>query len=136
MKPYIHKVQYYETDMMGITHHSNYIRWMEEARIDFMDQMGYPYARLEREGIMSPVRSVECSYKRPTAFDDSISITVSVESFSGARLVLLYKMTGPNGNTVCEARSEHAFINKEGRILRLDKEKPEFCEALKALMPH
>ena len=43
MKPYIHKVQYYETDMMGITHHANYIHWMEEARIDFMDQLGFPY---------------------------------------------------------------------------------------------
>ena len=33
MEPYLHKVQYYETDKMGIAHHSNYIRWMEEARL-------------------------------------------------------------------------------------------------------
>ena len=43
MQPYTKKVQYYETDMMGIAHHANYIRWMEEARIDFLDRMGFPY---------------------------------------------------------------------------------------------
>lgn len=50
MNAYTHKVQYYETDMMGITHHANYIHWMEEARIDFMDQLGFPYAKMESDG--------------------------------------------------------------------------------------
>ena len=50
MKKYIHKVNYYETDKMGITHHSNYIRWMEEARIDFLEQIGFSYDKLEKEG--------------------------------------------------------------------------------------
>ena len=43
MKDYLHRVQYYETDMMGVTHHANYIHWMEEARIEFMDRIGFPY---------------------------------------------------------------------------------------------
>ena len=38
---YTHRVKYYETDKMGVTHHSNYVRWMEEARVDFMDKIGY-----------------------------------------------------------------------------------------------
>ena len=45
--PYEHKVQYYETDQMGIVHHSNYIRWFEEARVDFLDQVDMSYARME-----------------------------------------------------------------------------------------
>ena len=55
MTPYVHQVQYYETDRMGITHHSNYIRWMEEARVDFLRQIGWGYDRLEAMGIVSPV---------------------------------------------------------------------------------
>ena len=43
MEPYIHKVQYYETDQMAFVHHSNYIRWFEEARIHYMEQIGAPY---------------------------------------------------------------------------------------------
>ena len=80
---YIRKVQYHETDRMGITHHSNYIKWMEEARIDFLDKVGYSYARLEAEGILSPVIGVECSYKHPTTFDDTVRIVVGVEAFKG-----------------------------------------------------
>ena len=73
---YQHKVQYYETDKMGITHHSNYIRWMEEARVDYMAQLGYPYDRLEREGIGSPVLEAHCNYKHSTTYPDVIKIAV------------------------------------------------------------
>ena len=132
MKPYFHKVQYYETDMMGITHHANYIRWMEEARIDFMDQLGFPYSKMEAEGVVSPVRSVSCTYLKPSTFGDLVCISVSVESFNGVVLSIRYTMTNQKNETVCEAQSEHAFINREGRIVRLDKEQPEFCEKLKA----
>ncbi len=51
MKPYTRKVQYYETDMMGVAHHAHYLHWMEEARIDFMQQLGFPYKRMEAEGV-------------------------------------------------------------------------------------
>ena len=50
-----HEVQYYETDRMGITHHSNYVRWMEEARTFFLREIGWPYEKIEEEGIISPV---------------------------------------------------------------------------------
>ena len=60
---YTRPIQYYETDRMGVVHHSNYIRWMEEARVDFMNQCGLPYAKLEQRGIMMPVLSASCQYK-------------------------------------------------------------------------
>lgn len=132
MKAYTRRVQYYETDMMGVTHHANYIHWMEEARIDFMDQLGFPYARMESEGVLSPVRSVACTYKRPSTFGDSIGVHVSVESFDGVVLTIRYEMRNQRNELVCEARSEHVFVNKEGRIIRLKREQPEFCRAIAA----
>ena len=89
---YTHKVQYYETDKMGITHHSNYIRWMEEARIDYLETHGWSYARLEENGVLSPVVSVSCKYKKPTSFADKIEIDVTVKDFSDAFLTVGYKM--------------------------------------------
>ena len=50
MVHYDHKVQYYETDGMGIVHHSNYIRWFEEARVDLLEQLGFGYDRIEEAG--------------------------------------------------------------------------------------
>ena len=52
---YEHYTQYYETDQMGCVHHSNYIRWMEEARVFLMEQMGCSYRAMEEAGILSPV---------------------------------------------------------------------------------
>lgn len=130
IKPYLHKVQYYETDRMGVVHHSNYVRWMEEARVDFMDQLGFPYARMEEAGVFSPVTKISCSYKHASSFGDSILVAVSLGSFRGASLAIRYEMRNAAGELVCEAVSEHTFVNREGRIVRLRREMPEFCEAL------
>lgn len=132
MKPYEHKVQYYETDKMGIVHHSNYIRWMEEARIDFLDQIGWNYKVMEDNGIISPVTSVESKYKCNTVFGEVISIEVGVEEFNGIRLKLYYVMK--KGDVVVnEATSEHCFLDTEGRIVNMKKVKPEFYETLAGL---
>ena len=130
MKAYCHKVQYYETDKMGITHHSNYIRWMEEARIDFLSQIGFSYAKLEEMGVISPVLSLNCKYLRATTFGDEIFVSAAVSQFSGVKLRLSYVMTDTVGYTVCEAESEHAFLNREGRPVRMKKEFPELYAAL------
>ena len=130
MTPYSRIVHYYETDMMGVVHHANYIHWMEEARIDFMDRLGFPYAAMEARGILSPVKSVACEYKAPCTFGDRITVPVCVESFNGVVMVIRYEMRKEGGAVVCEARSEHVFLNREGRFVRMRQEMPDFCEAI------
>lgn len=63
--PYVHKVAYCETDRMGIVHHSNYIRIMEEARLAFLSQIGFGYDEMEKNGVISPVTAVGVRYKKP-----------------------------------------------------------------------
>lgn len=132
---YTHRVQYYETDKMGITHHSNYIRWMEEARIDFLEKLGFGFDKLEEDGIVSPVLSVDCSYKKPTKFPEEISIKVKVLEFKGLRLKIGYEMRNEAGELVCEAASGHCFLNAKGRPVRLKNDFPELYTALTALIP-
>ena len=133
MKLYEHKVQYYETDKMGIVHHSNYIRWMEEARMDFLDQIGWNYKVMEDEGIISPVTAVESKYKCNTVFGDVITIEVSVEEFKGIRLKLRYIMR-KSDMVVNEATSEHCFLDMEGKVLNIKKAKPKFYETISDLV--
>lgn len=133
MEAYRHRVQYYETDRMGITHHSNYIRWMEEARVDFLRRAGWPYERLEAEGIISPVTAISCRFKASTSFPDEILIDVSVSEFKGAILKLEYLMTDLCGKTVFEGHSEHCFLDKDGKLVRLTKACPELAGIFEAL---
>ena len=109
-KPFLHEVRYYETDKMGITHHSNYIRFMEEARIDWMDQLGYGFDRMEAEGIVSPVVAASCNYKKTTTFKDMIEISVKVKQLSEVKLILAYDMR-VDGKTVCTGETIHCFFD-------------------------
>lgn len=132
IKTYRHEVKYYETDAMGVTHHSNYIRIMEESRIDWLDQVGYGYDKMEEEGIISPVVAITCDYKKPTKFKDVIEVTLGVAELSKLKLVLNYTMRC-NGQIVCKATSTHCFVF-EGRPVVLEEKLPGFFAVLQEMM--
>lgn len=127
---YKHQVQYYETDKMGITHHSNYIRWMEEARTFLLDEIGCPYHQFEEEGLISPVMSLSCDYKATTTFPDLISITVSVKAVKSAKLIFNYRMVNEKGDLVFNGSSEHSFLTKDGKFVHIKRDYPKFYESL------
>ena len=130
MERYIHKVNYYETDKMGITHHSNYIRWMEEARVELLDKIGFRYKKMEEMGIISPVTNVECKFVSSTTFDDTISIEATLEEVKNVKVKIDYVMTNEEGKVVCKGKSEHCFLDTEGKFIMISKSYPEFYEAL------
>ena len=127
------KVNYYETDKMGITHHSNYVRYMEETRIDFMERAGYGYERMEAEGVGSPVMAVELDYKSPTTYPDVIRIELSVAEMSALKVRFAYLMY-VGERLVCRATSLHCFIGKDGRPVRFQERFPQFDAILKEYM--
>jgi acyl-CoA thioester hydrolase len=130
MTEYIHRVQYYETDKMGVAHHSNYIRWMEEARIAFLEEMGWGYDRMEAIGIISPVVSLRCDYKNPTTFNDCVTIRVWIQGYNGVRLTVAYEMVGPVGQIVLTGTSVHCFQNTAGSFIRMGRAFPELDRLL------
>lgn len=134
MNNYKHKVQYYETDKMGITHHSNYVRWMEEARVSYLKELGWDFKKLEEIGLASPVTAIDCKYKLPTTFDDEVTIEASMEECRGVKLKIKYVMTNEEGKVVFEGHTEHCFLNSEGKIVRVSQEYPEFYQAIMATM--
>ena len=128
IKPYRHEVKYYECDRMGITHHSNYIRFMEEARVDWMDQLGYGFDRMEAEGVVSPVVAIECRYRHTSTFKDIIDIEVGVAEITALKISFKYTMR-VGSNTVCTATSTHCFL-EQGRPVSLEKRFPELYKRI------
>lgn len=126
MKPYFHVVQYYETDGMRIVHHSNYIRWMEEARVDYLRQAGMPYDRLEELGIMFPVLDVQCNYKTAVPYGVTVKIEMKVEWFDGLKFGVRYVISSEDGSVLhAEGYSSHCFLNRELRPIRVKRNYPE-----------
>lgn len=129
IQPYKHKIQYYETDKQGVTHHSNYIRIMEETRVDLMEQMGFGYERMEEAGVYSPVMSVTAEYKRPTTFADTVEIHIQVAELSKLKMRFAYQMF-LNDKIVFQGSTLHCFLNANGRPIAIEEHFPEFHQAL------
>ncbi len=131
IEPYIHKVQYYETDQMAIVHHSNYIRWFEEARVDFLDKIGYGYKVMEEQGIISPVTGVNCKYKSMTRFGDTVRIETKILVFNGVTLKIKYQISDmESGELRAYGESEHCFISEEGKLLSVKRVNKDFYNCL------
>ena len=120
IRPYEHHAKYYETDQMGIIHHSNYIKWMEEARMDLMDQIGLSYKQMEEMEIISPVLSVSCEYHSMVHFDDTVVIETKITRYNGIKMDVEYRMTDKE-----TGKSSHCFLNRSGRPISLKRSYPE-----------
>lgn len=130
MFTYKHKVHYYETDRMGVTHHSNYIRFMEEARVAYLDTIGASYAQSEADGIISPVIEVGGKFLHTTTFDDVIEIAVCIKSTTTFKLKIGYTMTC-GGKEVFEGFSQHCFLDKEGHPIPIASRYPQLTAAVR-----
>lgn len=135
MKAYKHQAQYYETDQMGIIHHSNYIRWFESARIWYMGQIGVDYRDMEKQGIISPVLEVSCTYKSMVHFGDVVAIVPKIEKYNGVKLEVSYQVLDQaTGEVRTYGRSSHCFLGQDGKPLSLKKACPVFDRAFRAAM--
>ena len=121
---------YYETDQMAIVHHSNYIRWFEEARIAYMKDKGLPYSRMEELGVMIPVMGVDCKYGKPVKFEQTVLIYLKITEFSGAKLEIEYEVRDKiTGDIHVTGHSKHCFVKADTfRPIRLKKDHPEMAE--------
>ena len=131
-----HKVQYYESDGMGITHHSNYIRWFEEARLDLLEAIGYPYEEIERQGFGSPVLTANAIYKASTRFGDTVLITARVTRYNGVRMVLDYEVRNKATDVLCcTGETSHCFTTLDGHPLQIRRAWPALHEKLLTTLP-
>ena len=123
------KINYYETDRMGVVHHSNYIRYLEEARCFFLDNIGMPFTTFESNNITIPVLSVNCTYKRHVTFNDILLINLVIKDYSGVRFTVSYDVRDKStGDTVIIAETKHCFTDKNLKPVNLKKALPEFSD--------
>ena len=129
------KINYYETDKMGVVHHSNYIRYMEEARCAWLESIGMPFSVLEENGVTIPVIGVYCEYKNHVTFDDIITIKPSVMKYTGVRMTIQYDVKDKKKKkTVIIAETKHCFTNKDLRPVNLKKYAKEFSDKFQDLI--
>ncbi|WP_322199825.1 acyl-CoA thioesterase [Acutalibacter intestini] len=133
--PYTRPVHYYETDRMDCVHHSNYIRWFEEARVHFMRESGFPYETLEAAGILSPVLSAQANYHAMCRFGDTVEILTQIESYTRTRIAFHYQVRDQaTGQPRCDGWTTHCFLNSAGRPVSLKKALPDFHQRVEEFL--
>lgn len=119
------RVIYADTDAMRVVYHTNYIKWFEVGRCELLRSLGYPYARLEQEGIMLPVAECNCKYKAPAVYDDILEIKATVSEMKSATITLNYEIRRKgSGELLVTGMTKHAVTDKKFKPIRLrDKNK-------------
>ncbi|MBG9988726.1 acyl-CoA thioesterase [Aerococcaceae bacterium DSM 111176] len=131
-KNYEHVVQYYETDAMQIVHHSNYIRWFEEARTWWLSESGMAYHRLEEMGIMMPILSVNAKYQQMMRFGDIATIHLKITKLTPVKMVISYWVYNKQTEELCvTGDSLLGFLDRAtGKPVSMKKSYPELYESL------
>lgn len=125
------RVRYSETDQMKVVYHANYIPWLEIARVELIREIGLDYKKMEEEGILIPVISLECSYKSPARYDDVVVVQTKIDDISRARMKFSYRiMRKEDGKELLAARSEHTFTDVKLKPINIKKLRPDIWEKL------
>lgn len=117
-----YRVIYADTDQMGVMYYANYLRLFEAGRGEYMRKRGLTYKEVEGRGLFLPVTLAQCKYRKSARYDDLLTLKTKILSARGARVVFNFEIHNEKGELLAEGKTEHAFVDGEGRIQRLGKE--------------
>jgi len=114
MKQHIYesRVRYAETDAMGFVHNSKYLVYFEEARTDLVRAAGYPYSKVEAEGIIFPVSEAKLEYKKPIGYDVRFRIVTTIAYMRHVSVKFNYTMLTDDDTVVCTGSTVHAALDR------------------------
>ena len=117
------RVRYHETDSMGIVHHAAYITWFEEGRSAFTRCIGYPYSRMEAEGIALAVAEVTARYLHPARYDDEVVVLACLDTCGSRGMAFTYEIRrAADGVLLVSGKSTHVSLGPDGCVRRLPEE--------------
>ncbi|WP_243291813.1 thioesterase family protein [Bacillus sp. FJAT-47783] len=123
-------VRYAETDQMGVVYHANYLVWMEVGRTQLIKDLGFSYASMEEQGVLSPVLDVHIQYKKPLKYGETAVIYTWIEEYNGLKVVYGYEIYTPTGELAIQSTSTHVCVRKETfKPISMKKTFPEWHEA-------
>ncbi len=119
-------VRYAETDRMGVVHHSNYPIWFEAGRTDMIRKAGYPYSKVEENGLLLPLIELRCYYKGSARYEDVVTVRTYVCEVTPTRIHFRYDvLVNGNPSPICEGDTYHVWTNKDLKPVNLRKVNPE-----------
>ena len=104
-------VRYSETDQMQFVHHSNYLKYFELARLEWLTALGVSYSDMEKKGILMPVVQANLDFKTPLYFGDDFKVSVVLKNSPRATLVFDYEIINQKNKIICLGTTVLAFLS-------------------------
>lgn len=117
-------VPYADIDKMGFVYYANYFVYFEMARASLLREVGLPYGEMEARGVLLPVVTAHCDYRRPAHYDDLLLVLSRCTEWRGARLHIEYELhriqkeSDAEGEALCKGFSEHVCMSPEGKVIK------------------
>lgn len=128
-----HHVNFYDTDAMAVVHHSNYIRWFEIGRVEYLRAIGITLNQLMADGFVFPITEVRAKYVSPGRFDDVVLIETTATALTKVKMAFDYRiLRKSDGELMVLGHSQNVFTRQDtGKITRLPD---KYYTLLKAAM--
>jgi acyl-CoA thioester hydrolase len=124
-------VRYAETDAQRVVYHGNYIVWFEVGRTTYCDRVGYPYARMEAEGIFITVVDVRARYRKSARYGDVVTVRTRCTEMKSRGCAFTYEVLLPDGSVAVEGETRHLFLDASGHPRTVP---PGIADAFRAFM--
>lgn len=133
---YVRRVRYYETDRMGVVHHSNYLRLLEDARMDWIRDHIMNYNDMEKMGIIIPAVSASGNFKSFLRYDDAFSVTMKLDKFTGVRMHFTYEVRNKETGELCyDGESVHYFaMGEDYKPVSIKRKFPELYQKFRDMV--
>lgn len=106
------RVRYGETDQMGFVYYGDYAEFLEVGRVEALRSLGFPYRRLEEEGVMLPVLDLAVKYHRPARYDDLVTVRAIIAALPSVRIAFTYELRNESGELLTEASTTLVFVDR------------------------
>ena len=117
------RVNYSETDQMGVVYHARYLVWLDRARTEHLRRTGVSYADLERRGLRLAVGEARIRYRKPARYDDLIRIRCWVRDLASRRLTFGYAVEHTeSGRLLATAETSLMVLDADFKWTRLPAE--------------
>ena len=114
-----YRVKFFDTDTFGIVHHSNYIRWFETGRVEFLRALGINLNEMMNDGILFPIIEISAKFHTPAKFDDELEILTAAEALTRAKMKFNYEIRKRGEEKILVEGTSTNVFTSGGKICRL-----------------
>lgn len=114
------KIRYAETDQMGYAHHGNYAQYFEIGRLELLHELGISYKKMEEEGLILPVYSINTRFIQPAKFDDTVRLRTILKEIPTARITFEYEIYNSENKKISTGETVLVFVDtKKNRPIKI-----------------